>query len=59
MLCQWAERCDWQIGFTQDAVGRGAIEPSFYLIDIEAGFEIWQGGQGLVSTGFKVRVGGA
>ena len=45
--------------FTQDAVGRAAIDPAWYLIDIEAGFEIWQGGQGLVSTGFKVRVGGA
>ncbi len=44
--------------FTQDAVGRGTIDASWYLIDIEAGFEIWQGGQGLVSKGFEARVGG-
>ena len=30
-----------------DAVQRGSMNPSHYLIDVEAGFEIWQGGQGL------------
>ncbi|MYQ80456.1 hypothetical protein GTW64_25400 [Streptomyces sp. SID4923] len=30
-----------------DGVGRGQIDPAHYLIDAEAGFEIWQGGQGL------------
>ncbi|WP_443050262.1 GH12 family glycosyl hydrolase domain-containing protein [Streptomyces sp. NBC_00236] len=30
-----------------DGVGRGSINPAHYLIDAEAGFEIWQGGQGL------------
>ena len=34
--------------FIKDAVNRGYIpSPSWYLMDIEAGFEIWQGGQGL------------
>jgi chitodextrinase len=37
-----------------DAVARGSINPSHYLIDVEAGFEIWQGGQGLATTGFSV-----
>ena len=30
-----------------DAVARGSLNPAHYLIDSEAGFEIWQGGQGL------------
>jgi hypothetical protein len=34
--------------FIKDAVSRGYIpSPSWYLMDIEAGFEIWRGGQGL------------
>jgi cellulose 1,4-beta-cellobiosidase len=34
--------------FIKDAVNRGNIpSPSWHLMDIEAGFEIWQGGQGL------------
>jgi cellulose 1,4-beta-cellobiosidase len=37
-----------------DAVSRGSINPSNYLIDVEAGFEIWQGGQGLGTTSFSV-----
>lgn len=33
--------------FIKDAVSRGMIpSPSWYLMDIEAGFEIWRGGQG-------------
>jgi hypothetical protein len=39
--------------FTQDAVGRGSIDPSWYLIDVEAGFEIWRGGQGLTTQSFS------
>lgn len=35
-----------------DGVGRGSINPAHYLIDAEAGFEIWQGGQGLGMNGF-------
>jgi chitodextrinase len=38
----------------QDAVQRGSINPSHYLIDVEAGFEIWQGGQGLGTNSFSV-----
>ncbi|MBB5897861.1 cellulose binding domain-containing protein [Kutzneria kofuensis] len=37
-----------------DAVARGSINPSHYLIDVEAGFEIWQGGQGLATNSFSV-----
>ena len=34
--------------FIKDAVNRGYIpSPSWHLMDIEAGFEIWRGGQGL------------
>jgi Glycosyl hydrolase family 12 len=40
--------------FTQDAVGRGYINNSWYLLDAEAGFEIWQGGAGLATTSFSV-----
>ncbi|SEE20144.1 Fibronectin type III domain-containing protein [Streptomyces misionensis] len=36
-----------------DAVARGSINPAHYLIDAEAGFEIWQGGQGLASNSFS------
>ncbi|MFJ6662482.1 cellulose binding domain-containing protein [Streptomyces sp. NPDC091383] len=36
-----------------DAVARGSINSAHYLIDAEAGFEIWQGGQGLASNSFS------
>ncbi len=45
--------------FTQDAVTRGTINPAWYLMDIEAGFEIWQGGSGLATSAFSAVVGGA
>jgi hypothetical protein len=45
--------------FTRDAVARGAIDPAWFLIDIEAGFEIWQGGAGLASMAFSADVGGS
>ena len=38
----------------EDAVARGSINPANYLIDVEAGFEIWQGGQGLGTDSFSV-----
>ena len=44
------------LAFIQDAVSRGYIQPSWYLHAIEAGFEIWQGGQGLASRGFSATV---
>ena len=36
-----------------DAVARGSVNPADYLIDAEAGFEIWQGGQGLATNSFS------
>jgi Glycosyl hydrolase family 12 len=41
-----------------DAVSRGYINPSWYLIDVEAGFELWQGGTGLATKTFSVDVAG-
>jgi hypothetical protein len=41
-----------------DAISRGWISPSWYLIDVEAGFEMWQGGQGLATKSFAVNVKG-
>jgi len=41
--------------FIRDAVNRGYIpSPSWYLMDIEAGFEIWQGGQGLRASSLSI-----
>jgi cellulose 1,4-beta-cellobiosidase len=42
-----------------DAVSRGYIQPSWWLIDIEAGFELWQGGAGLATNSFSVAVNGS
>jgi hypothetical protein len=41
---------------TADAVSRGYIQKSWYLIDVEAGFEIWRGGAGLATNSFSVNV---
>jgi cellulose 1,4-beta-cellobiosidase len=41
----------------QEAVHRGYASPLWYLIDVEAGFEIWRGGSGLAVSSFGVRVG--
>jgi Glycosyl hydrolase family 12/Cellulose binding domain len=50
---------DLDIGqFTADAVRRGYIQKSWYLIDVEAGFELWQGGAGLATDSFAVNVPG-
>jgi cellulose 1,4-beta-cellobiosidase len=43
----------------QDAVSRGYLSASCYLIDVEAGFEVWQGGAGLATNSFSVDVNGA
>jgi len=41
--------------FVKDAVNRGYIpSPSWYLMDVEAGFEIWQGGQGLQANSLSI-----
>jgi cellulase/cellobiase CelA1 len=42
----------------QDSVGRGYAESSWYLIDVEAGFELWQGGAGLATNSFSVTLNG-
>lgn len=48
------ELADFDVkGLIDDGVGRGSINPAHYLIDAEAGFEIWQGGQGLGMNGFS------
>jgi hypothetical protein len=41
-----------------DAVRRGYIKPSWYLVDVEAGFEIWRQGAGLAARSFSVHVAG-
>jgi len=33
-----------------DAVARGYMPSMWYLIDVEAGFELWQGGAGLAAN---------
>jgi hypothetical protein len=51
---------DLDIGqFAADAVRRGYIQKSWYLIDVEAGFELWQGGAGLATDSFAVNVPGS
>jgi len=40
--------------FFADAVSRGSLDPSWWLIDVESGFEIWTGGNGLAISGFSV-----
>jgi Glycosyl hydrolase family 12 len=41
-----------------DAVSRGYIGRSWYLIGVEAGFELWRGGVGLATNSFSVHVAG-
>jgi cellulose 1,4-beta-cellobiosidase len=38
----------------QDAARRGYLPQSCYLIDVEAGFELWHGGTGLAATAFSL-----
>jgi hypothetical protein len=42
----------------QDSVSRGYMSGSDWLIDVEAGFELWQGGTGLATNSFSVNVNG-
>lgn len=42
----------------QDSVQRGTLSPSDFLIDLEAGFELWQGGAGLAANSYSVAVNG-
>jgi len=43
----------------QDAVSRGYLSSSCYLIDVEAGFELWRGGAGLATKSFSVKLNGS
>jgi hypothetical protein len=40
--------------FFADAIARGKLKPSWYLIAVEMGFEVWTGGQGLAIRKFSV-----
>lgn len=42
--------------FMLDAQSRGYVNPAWYLISVEAGFEIWQGGTGLKSRLFTLSI---
>ncbi len=44
--------------FIKDCVSRGYIQNSWYLIDVEAGSELWQSGVGCASNSFAVTVNG-
>ena len=51
---------DLDIGqFAADALRRGYIRRSWYLTDVEAGFELWQGGAGPATDSFAVNVPGS
>jgi hypothetical protein len=40
--------------FFSDAVSRGSLETLWWLIDVEYGFEVWNGGEGLGISGYSV-----
>ena len=44
--------------FTRDSVGRGLVSPDWYLIAVEAGFNLWRGGAGNAIENFSVSVDG-
>ena len=51
---------DLDVGqLAQDAINRGYMPASCWLIDVEAGFELWQGGAGLATSSFSVNVNGS
>jgi hypothetical protein len=43
--------------FFRDALDRRSLEPAWWLIDVEFGFEIWTGGKGLSLSDFTVSAG--
>lgn len=45
--------------FAADATSRGDLPTSWFLNDVEAGNELWQGGQGLKQNSFSVCVNGS
>jgi len=42
--------------YIDDAISRGYIQNSWYMMDIEAGFEIWSGGTGLALNSFSAAI---
>lgn len=44
--------------FAQDSAQRGFVRPEWYLIGIEAGFNLWRGGAGNAVEAFSVSVDG-
>ena len=42
------------VPFLGDAVARGSLNSSWWLIDVEFGFEVWSGGAGLAVSDFSV-----
>jgi len=44
--------------FTGDSVERGLVSPDWYLIAVEAGFNLWRGGAGNAIENFSVSVDG-
>lgn len=42
--------------FIDDAISRGYVQSSWYMMDIEAGFEIWSGGTGLAVNSLSIAV---
>jgi hypothetical protein len=44
------------LDFVDDMVKRGKMTNDFYLTSIQAGFETWQGGQGLAIQDFRATV---
>jgi Glycosyl hydrolase family 12 len=48
---------DLHIGaFIRDSVHRGSTRKAWYVIDAEAGFEIWKGGSGLGTKSFSLSI---
>jgi cellulose 1,4-beta-cellobiosidase len=49
---------DLDIGaIAADAAHRGYLAGTSYLLNVQAGFELWQGGSGLATTSFAINVG--
>jgi hypothetical protein len=42
------------VPFFQDAISKGQLQSSWWLLDVEYGFEIWRGGNGLAVNSFSV-----
>jgi hypothetical protein len=40
--------------FVQDGIRQGVVQPSWYLTNIQAGFEPWIGGDGLATTAYAL-----